>query len=666
MIQRLSPRRRHGDGGFTLIELLVVIVVLGILAGVVVFATGGVKDRGEVAADKTDENTLRTAQEAFFAQNGRYATEQELVESGFLASSSTKNDIGLTAKKFMIGYGQPNDGSVASWDVLTLSAGTGNGFPTPFQSLRGPGNANTNYMFDPLFWRDATGEPLPWLATAYERSANGLQWTFDIRPGVKWQDGANFSAADVKFTYDFYKTPEAFAVQASQQTTVRNKNTLIRDNVTSVAVIPGTPEKVVFTLNAPLNTFMTRFAQSLLILPQHIWSTITNPTTAAPSNANVFMGTGAYVLQNPTTYDPSTGVSEYVANPNFFGGVPFVKKLRFVTVTDEIGQLLNGTVSSGGIGSEESVTPAALAQVTAAGFQKLESPGGWNRALHFNGLRGFPYNNATFRKAVAYTVDRAGLLQNIVGGRGEMSSLGGLAPSHGFLAPNLPSYARDVAQSNSLLDSLGIVDGPDGDSIRELPATFAGNPVTGGGANFNVTLYTSDRFSTDTVEAVQQYLLDVGLASTYVVEPSGTADLRAGAANYDMAFVGYGNLTADPDQLRTRFTGNTPGPNGSFSAVWGFTPTTLGPRTGMTYAALAAQQLIEPSEATRKDQLWDMQDIVAAEVPVMPLYIPYSTIFSPPGGFSAWYQTPGGTPPGPPGFSNKHVFITGKQFGLSV
>jgi len=83
----------------------------------------------------------------------------------------------------------------------------------------------------------------------------------------------------------------------------------------------------------------------------------------------------------------------------------------------------------------------------------------------------------------------------------------------------------------------------------------------------------------------------------------------------------------------------------------------------LNFSALAAAQLIEQNETTRKNQLYDMQEIIAAEVPSIPLYVPFATIFYPQGGFSAWYSTPGGTPPGPPGFSNKHVFVTGRQFG---
>lgn len=64
--------RSRGDGGFTLIELLVVIVVLGILAAVVVFAVGGITDRGKSSSCKTELATVQTAIEAYNGKKGFY------------------------------------------------------------------------------------------------------------------------------------------------------------------------------------------------------------------------------------------------------------------------------------------------------------------------------------------------------------------------------------------------------------------------------------------------------------------------------------------------------------------------------------------------------------------------------------------------------------------
>jgi prepilin-type N-terminal cleavage/methylation domain-containing protein len=71
MRQRLRAARAN-QSGFTLIELLIVIVILGILAGIVVFAVNAFNDKGAVAACRTDRKTLETAVEAYFADKGGY------------------------------------------------------------------------------------------------------------------------------------------------------------------------------------------------------------------------------------------------------------------------------------------------------------------------------------------------------------------------------------------------------------------------------------------------------------------------------------------------------------------------------------------------------------------------------------------------------------------
>jgi general secretion pathway protein G len=91
MYDRLRARLDAGrqDEGFTLIELLIVIVILGILAGIVVFAVGGITDRGKKSACKADVATVATAAEAYYAKNSSYPATMAAMVPDFLHSAPT-------------------------------------------------------------------------------------------------------------------------------------------------------------------------------------------------------------------------------------------------------------------------------------------------------------------------------------------------------------------------------------------------------------------------------------------------------------------------------------------------------------------------------------------------------------------------------------------------
>ena len=104
MRQRIRDLRKN-EKGFTLIELLIVVVILGVLAGIVVFAVGAFDDEGVQAACKSDKKNVEIASEAYFAKTGSYATAvggtgaTTLVGAKFLkeAPSSTKYTIAYDA-----------------------------------------------------------------------------------------------------------------------------------------------------------------------------------------------------------------------------------------------------------------------------------------------------------------------------------------------------------------------------------------------------------------------------------------------------------------------------------------------------------------------------------------------------------------------------------------
>ena len=92
MLKQLRSKQDQNiiERGFTLVELLIVIVILGILAGIVVFAVGNLTNSAQSNACAQEKSTIVTADEAYKAQNnGSYTDTSGLVSAGLLKSTPT-------------------------------------------------------------------------------------------------------------------------------------------------------------------------------------------------------------------------------------------------------------------------------------------------------------------------------------------------------------------------------------------------------------------------------------------------------------------------------------------------------------------------------------------------------------------------------------------------
>jgi len=102
--------------GFTLVELLIVIVILGILAGIVVFAVGNLTSSAKTNACATEKSTISTALEAYKANTGAYPVDgtAPVVAMDFLTgahSAPVPAGVGILLKSTAADY--------------TISSGTG-------------------------------------------------------------------------------------------------------------------------------------------------------------------------------------------------------------------------------------------------------------------------------------------------------------------------------------------------------------------------------------------------------------------------------------------------------------------------------------------------------------------------------------------------------------
>lgn len=529
---------------------------------------------------------------------------------------------GDSAKEGERAAGQP-----AAAERLRLRGGQF-GYPSPFAYSRGPGLVYAGYLFDTLLWKDSSGAMTPWLAREWQTSPDGTEWRFTLRDEAKWQDGRQLTAEDVVFTFDYLtKGP-------GRQTGVIHTQGLdvIKETVAEA------PNRVLIRLNRPFAPFGETIAGRALITPKHVWSGVTEPAKLRGEKA--VMGSGPYRLES---VDEATGRYLFTANDAYFLGAPRVRRLELSPTPDAVATLLRGEVDAGAFFLEEQGPPEqALAPFRdESRFGRIEAPGEWNRALHFNMSRGFPYNDKRFRQAMAYAIDRKDLVGRILLGKGEPGSLGILAPSHPMAAKDLPAYARDVARAKTLLDEAGLRDA-NGDGTRDLP----------GGQPFAPGLLTSSQFSPKTAELVMEYLREVGIQVKITSLDGASADAATTRGNYDLALIGYGAMGGDPDTpLRIRLSARVPAK--SFFSTFGY--------DNAQFEDLAARQAATLDPARRKETVQQIQRIVAEDVPMIPLYLPTRLLIFDKRSFDAWYFTPGGVWGAYPGPENKQAFVTGTK-----
>ena len=116
MLKQLRSTEDHKnviEQGFTLVELLIVIVILGILAGIVVFAVGNLTSNAKTNACSAEKSTISTALEAYKAQNASYP-------ANMAALTSTTGSSGQLLKTTPADYTIDGSGNVTA---ITGNAG---------------------------------------------------------------------------------------------------------------------------------------------------------------------------------------------------------------------------------------------------------------------------------------------------------------------------------------------------------------------------------------------------------------------------------------------------------------------------------------------------------------------------------------------------------------
>ena len=200
-------------------------------------------------------------------------------------------------------------------DVVTISNEAGSLWTCGFNPYNGAtAFLAVGFVYEPLVYLNPlqNGKATPMLATAWTWGAGNKTLTFTIRKGVKFNDGVPMTAADVAYTFNLLKRVPALDLSGvwSYLSSVTQTGS---DQVTMTFKAASVPEFYYVADQTP-------------ILPEHIWSKISNPAAYADPSP---VGTGPFKV-NPCT---KTNIT-YTANPHYWqAGLPHISKIEYPAFT---------------------------------------------------------------------------------------------------------------------------------------------------------------------------------------------------------------------------------------------------------------------------------------------------------------------------------------------
>jgi peptide/nickel transport system substrate-binding protein len=286
----------------------------------------------------------------------------------------------------------------------------------PFVSTAAPqGMGATGLIYEPLIQFDLAAPPkyYPWLATKFAWSNGGKSITFTIRNGVKWNDGTPFTAADVAFTFNYVK-----------------KNTAINLSGLDISSVSTSGNTVTVNFPTAQYTNLENIAGTA-ILPEHIWSSISNPTAFTDPNP---VGTGPWML---SSFTPEGFTLK--ANPGYWQGAPKIQSVYFPVYTSNTGALT--ALFGGQIDWTGNFIPGLQKNFVdkAPKYRGYwEAPGGTNSL--FPNLNEWPTNQLAVRQAISAAVNRT-----LIADEGEAGLEDPVTSATGLTLPTFAAWSAPVA-----------------------------------------------------------------------------------------------------------------------------------------------------------------------------------------------------------------------------
>ena len=286
-------------------------------------------------------------------------------------------------------------------------------------------------VFEGLTRINANGEVKPGLAESWSISDDGKEYTFALRKGVKFHDGSDFDANDVKFALDRARSEDSTNAQKA-----------LFKGITSVDVVDASTVKV--TLSSPAGNFLFNmgWGDAVIVAPESAEGNKANP-----------VGTGPFKFSKWTK-----GSSvDLVRNDAYWGDAAALEKASFRFISDPaaaLSAMLAGDVDA----FANFPAPESIPQLRAdPRFKVVVGSTEGETILSTNNTKP-PFDNVLVRQAIAHAIDRQAIIDGAMFGLGTPIGTH-FAPHHPAYVDLVGQYAYDPEKAKELLKKAGHGDG---------------------------------------------------------------------------------------------------------------------------------------------------------------------------------------------------------------
>lgn len=388
-----------------------------------------------------------------------------------------------------------------------------------------PGIVVLKNVIEALIELDQNGRAHPRLATSWQVSKDGREWTFRLREGVMFHDGTPFNADAVKFSFDRILDPAT-----KSQTGMSEIGTYQSSQVIDAKTIK-------MTFKEPYAPFFNNLHDVVL--------GIVSPTAVKKYGADFGsnpVGTGPYRFQEWVHGDHVTLVrnDKYVNTSELVGHktLPYLDTLTFRIILEDATRL--GTLRSGEADFIYRVPPINVESVQSdPKFQVFKNMYAGEPVMFVINRSKFPTDDVAVARAVQFAVNKQVAARIATGGVSPVA-YGPLKPVVWGYNPEVEKlYRYDPPKARQVLEEAGWKMGPGGVRVKN------------GQACEMVCAVKSDPVTVSMLTAIQGMLKSVGIGLNIqtMALPASEELARQGKSN--MTFMEWRGI--DPDILTVQF-----------------------------------------------------------------------------------------------------------------